>query len=182
MASLGNITWQHTHTDANKHRQRPQETDRRCLRKSGSVSLHLLVVGVCWHFMFPGDIWGVSGRSLWGVWRYLSGIHGNWRRLNKFGGVYEVSVLAVWTENTILAQSWMVWFFVNWPYWDIKIPKPPHIRFLKMIGLYHFLQFLGLPEKNYLWQSLWITLYQSHIYNEKITILELIKVFPNLVH
>ena len=46
----------------------------------------LASVVVCWHLMFPGDIWGVSGRSLRGVWGYLSGIHRNWRRLNMFGG------------------------------------------------------------------------------------------------
>ena len=109
----------------------------------------LASVVVCWHFMFPGDIWWVSGRSLRGVWRYLSGIHGHWRSLNKFGG-YMRSQSTVWSENTILAQPWMVRFFVNWPYWDIKIPKPPHISFPKMIGLCHFLWFLGSPEKNYL--------------------------------
>ena len=36
--------------------------------------------------MLPGDIWWVSGGCLVGVWGYLSGIHGNRRRLDVFGG------------------------------------------------------------------------------------------------
>ena len=42
--------------------------------------------------MFPGDVWGVSMGCLWGVsgisggvWGYLSGFHGNQKRLDLFG-------------------------------------------------------------------------------------------------
>ena len=37
--------------------------------------------------------------------------------------------------------------------------KTPHISFPKIIGLGHFLEFLGSPEKNHLLQMLLITLY-----------------------
>ena len=45
-----------------------------------------------------------------------------------------------------------------WHFWNIKIPKPPYISSLKIIGLLHFLKFLGPLETNYLWQSFRITL------------------------
>ena len=46
----------------------------------------LASVVVCWHVMFPGDVWGCLG-DVWGVsGRYLSGIYGNWRRLDVLGG------------------------------------------------------------------------------------------------
>ena len=120
----------------------------------------LASVVVCWHSLFPGDICGVSGRSLRGVWGYLSGTHGNWRRFNMFGGYTGSQSLMYGVKTLILAQPWMVRFSVNWPYWDIKIPKPPHISLPKMIGFGHFLQFLGSSERYYLWQLLLIALYQ----------------------
>ena len=46
-----------------------------------------------------------------------------------------------------------------WHFWNIKIPKPPYISTLWIIGSLHLLIVLGSSEKNYLWQSLWITLY-----------------------
>ena len=33
-----------------------------------------------------GGVWGVSGGCVGGVWGYLSGIHGNLRRSDLFGG------------------------------------------------------------------------------------------------
>ena len=142
-------------TDANRHCQRPQETDRCCLRKSGNVSWHLLLsVGISFSLGISGGVWedpeGCLGVSEWYSWK-LEALEYVW-------GVYGFSILAVWSENTILAQPWMVRFSVNWPYWDIKIPKPPHISLPKMIGLGHFLQFLGSSERYYLLQLLLITL------------------------
>ena len=79
IASLWNITCQHTPPDANRHRQRPQETDRCCLRKSGSVSWHLLLsVGIpCSQGISGGclgGVWGVSG----GIWVVFVEIGGAW--------------------------------------------------------------------------------------------------------
>ena len=44
-------------------------------------------VGCCLlAFVFPGDVWGVSGGCLGGVWGYKNGIHGHRRRLDVFVG------------------------------------------------------------------------------------------------
>ena len=48
----------------------------------------------------------------------------------------------------------------TWQLWDIKIPKPPYISSLKIIGFLHFLHFLDPSEKDYNLQSLMITLYK----------------------
>ena len=57
------------------------------------------------------------------------------------------------SHPTILAQQWNAIFFSIWSLWDIKIPKPPNKSFLKIIGLGHFLQFLGSSERYCLLQS-----------------------------
>ena len=46
----------------------------------------LASVVVCWHLMIPGEVWGVSGGCLVCVRVYLSGIHGNRRQSDVFGG------------------------------------------------------------------------------------------------
>ena len=63
-----------------------------------------------------------------------------------------------WSHHTILAQHWNARFFSTWSFWDIKIPKPPHKSFIKIIELDHFLYFLGSSERYYLYQLLLITL------------------------
>ena len=72
---------------ANRHQQTPMDTARHTQTAPVSVLGCLAVsVGVCWHVVFLGDIWGVSLGCLEGVWGYLSGNHGHWRRLDVFGG------------------------------------------------------------------------------------------------
>ena len=68
--SPGNTTCQQTTTDANGHRQTYSSSTCQCIGVSGSV---------CWHVLFPGETFGVSGGCVGGVWGYLSGIHGNRR-------------------------------------------------------------------------------------------------------
>ena len=46
----------------------------------------LASVVVCLHVVLPGDVLGVFVGCLGGVWGYLSGIHGNRRRLDMFRG------------------------------------------------------------------------------------------------
>ena len=64
-------------------------------------------------------------------------------------------------------------FPYTWQFWNIKIPKPPYISSLKIIGFLHFFKFWGPSEKNYNLQSLMITLFISgivlsvHIYIHK---------------
>ena len=48
--------------------------------------------------------------------------------------------------------------FFTWIFLDIKISKPPYVSLPKIIGFCHFSWFLGLSERNYKSQSLWITL------------------------
>ena len=74
---LMNMTCQQMPTDANRHRQRPQETDRCSLRKSGSVSWHLLL-----SFGISCSL-GISGGCLGGVWEVFGGI---WVVFMEIGG------------------------------------------------------------------------------------------------
>ena len=46
----------------------------------------------------------------------------------------------------------------TWDTLGIKIPKPPYISSLKMVGFVHFSNFLIPSEKYYKLQSCWITL------------------------
>ena len=84
VVSPRNTTYQQTPTDTNRHRQTLQDTDRCCLSMSGICPLASVVV--CWHVMFPGDVWGCLG-DVWGVCGgCLSGIYRNWRRSDVLGG------------------------------------------------------------------------------------------------
>ena len=65
ISSLWNMTCQQTPTDTAKD---PKKLTGAVWE---SLAVFLGIVVVCWHFMFPGDIWGVSGSSLRGVWGYL---------------------------------------------------------------------------------------------------------------
>jgi len=153
--SPGNIKCQHTTTDAKKHTRLSQTAPVSFL---GSLAMS---VGVWWRMLacyVPQRCYGVIG-GMFGGCLGESELN-SWKlEVHKcVWGVYGFSILAVWSENTILAQPWMVRFSVNWPYWDIKIPKPPYKSFLKIIGLGHFLQYLGSLERYYLLQLLLITL------------------------
>ena len=56
-------------TDDNRRQQTPPDILKQHLSVSGGVWRGLFAsVGVCWHVMFPGAIWGVSGGCLGGVW------------------------------------------------------------------------------------------------------------------
>ena len=91
---------------------------------------------------------------------YLGGLLGCQRM--SLGVTWELSLCRIEPcriKPTILAQHWNARFFYTSSSWDIKIPKPPHKCFLKIIGLGHFLHFLGLSGRYHLLQLLWITLY-----------------------
>ena len=130
-------------------------------------------VGSCWHWMaFAGVWWCLTAAFsvLWclEMWEGLSGVS------------QRVSELLLWTCLRFGFLPGSIWVFrpclvqqllyigksskgkipCTWHFWNIKIPKPPYISSLKIIGLLHFLKFLGLSEKNYNLQSIWITLYR----------------------
>ena len=67
-------------TDANRHQQTPQDSDRCCLSMSGRVPWYLLSpVGMSCSLKMSGDVWGVFGG-------YLSSIHGNLSPSDVIGG------------------------------------------------------------------------------------------------
>ena len=80
MASTVNTICQQTPTDANRHQQTPQDSDRCCLSMSGRVPWYLLSpVGMSCSLKMSGDVWGVFGG-------YLSSIHGNLSPSDVIGG------------------------------------------------------------------------------------------------
>ena len=123
---------------ANRRQQTPTDTTRHT-QTALSVTLGvwqclLVSVGVCWHVMFAGDALGVSGGCLGGVWGHLEWHSFKSEVLVCVWGLSGFSVPAVWSQNTNLATPWKVWCFVTWPYWDVKISKPPYVTFPKMVG------------------------------------------------
>ena len=74
-------------TDNNRRQQTPPDLLKQHLSVSWGVRGCLFVsVVVCWHLMLSGEVWRVSGGYLVGVWRYPSGIHGDRRHSDVFGG------------------------------------------------------------------------------------------------
>ena len=111
----GNTTCQQTTTDANRHNQTCSNSTFQCLAVSGSVWRCLFAsVGVCWHVMFPGAIWGVSGGCLGGFWECSERQSWKLEALGCVGCIWALR-LSVWSQNTNLAKSWKVWLFVTWP-------------------------------------------------------------------
>ena len=100
-----------------------------------------------------GDVWWVFG-GVTGIFMEIGGIQ-------MCLGLSGFSVPAVWSRNTILSQPWNKRIVCTWDILDIKIPKPPNIRFPKIIGFVQFLIFLVPSEKYYKSQSLLITLYHT---------------------
>ena len=102
----GSRRCQQTTTDTTRHKTKqnrqphtPKETDKSSLSTSG---------GVCWSLFSSVSI------SV-GIWGYLNGIHGNWRRSEFSRGLSGFSVPAVWSRNTILAQPWQTRLVFIWP-------------------------------------------------------------------
>ena len=93
-----------------------------------------------------GMSWGVWGRDL----AYLGGILGC---QSCFGGYLRVQSMLDWAmlkQTRHFGTTLKCKICSTWPFWDIKIPKPPHKCFLKIIGLGHFWYFLSSSERNYL--------------------------------
>ena len=88
-------------------------------------------------------------------------IGGTWMCL----GLSGFTVPAVWSRNTSMSQPWNQRIVRTWDILDIKIPKPPSIRFPKIIGFVHFLICLVPSEKYYNWQSRLNTLYWFRLYH-----------------
>ena len=74
-------------------------------------------------------------------------------------GSFRVFMPCMVQQMLYIGNAWRGKTPRTWHFWNIKIPKPPCISSLKIIGLLHFWKFLGLSEVNYNPQSLWITPY-----------------------
>ena len=82
----GNITCQKTPTDTARHPKTMTGSVWVCLVVLIGVYCCLFACRVPWRCLW--DVWGMCLGCLGGVWRYLSGICGNWRRLDVFGGYH----------------------------------------------------------------------------------------------
>ena len=62
-------------TDNNRRNQTQTDSPRHPKTLTSAVWVHLAVsVGVCWHFLLPGYVYGVSGGCMWGVWWVSGGV------------------------------------------------------------------------------------------------------------
>ena len=122
--------------------------------------------GACWCLLVSDGVFLVS----YGVWRWEEGVWGVTQRISecclwtwlRFGSLWG----SIWVFRPCMMQQ-MLYIGKSpkgkiphtWHFWNIKIPKPPYVSSLKIIGLLHLFKFLGPSKENYNLQSLWITLY-----------------------
>ena len=122
-----------------------------CLMVSVSVSCCLEIWGGCLR-SFSKGIWVLfmDTCKVWCIW-----------------GCIWVFRPCIVQQMLFIGKALKVKIPLTWHFWNIKIPKPPYKSSLEIIGLWHFLKNFGPSEKNYLWQSCWITLYLSFLFNIK---------------
>ena len=154
---------QQTPTDTKEHQQTLPDTQKGCSRICG---------GLCWHQMAFAEVWwclmtsltvlccqqmlkGCLKNSSKGIWVLFMDLFKVWMRIRLYRSgqaLYGVANALYWKSSERQNSH-------TWQFWNIKIPKPPYISSLKIIGFLHFLNFLGPSEKNYNPQSLMMTLY-----------------------
>ena len=158
---------QQTPTDTKEHQQTLPDTQKGCSRICG---------GLCWHQMAFAEVWwclmtsltvlccqqmlkGCLKNSSKGIWVLFMDLFKVWMRIRLYRSgqaLYGVANALYWKSSERQNSH-------TWQFWNIKIPKPPYISSLKIIGFLHFLNFLGPSEKNYNPQSLMITLYNDEV-------------------
>ena len=117
-----------------------------------------VTVGVCWRQIQPckciGDLVIVFGFT--DMFQWVLGAQ--WCS----GGVSEDSVHAgsslAGDKPTKFGTTSKGEIVFSWRFQDIEISKPPYVSFPKMVGFFHFMWFWHLSQRNYNWQSYWITL------------------------
>ena len=102
---------------------------------------------------------GVSEGEYWCIWWYIKMSKLLWESLEGYLGVETMQNWAMLKQPHHFGTRLKCKIFSTCSFWDIEIPKPPHISFLKIIGSGHFLHFCGSSERYHLLQLLWITLY-----------------------
>ena len=135
----------------------------------GSCWHWMAFAGACWCLLVPDGVFLVS----YGVWRWEEGVWGftqsvyecclwTWLRFGSLWGSIWVFRPCMMQQMLYIGKSPKGKIPHTWHFWNIKIPKPPYVSSLKIIGLLHLFKFLGPSKENYnlLLQSLWITLYQ----------------------
>ena len=146
---------QQTPTDTKKHQLTLPDTENGCSRIFGSL---------CWHQWRPLLSYvvcrcrRVSKKFLKG---YLIAVYCFVQSLIAYKGVKGVLRPCVVYQMLYIGKAPRGKFSHTWQFWNIKIPKPPNLSSLKIIGFLHFLKFLGPLGKDYNLHSLIITLYLS---------------------
>ena len=153
-----------TSPDNMRHSQTPSDTKRHLktpfdVNVNGHTSSNSLFgclgvsVGVTWCLLLSVVVLNCPEITGGGFWEYSNGV--NVHMFMRFGcdsrGVYEFFGLVWWSKRSILEKLRKAKFYTLEHFWNIKIPRPPYKSSLKIIGLLHFLKFLGL--------SFFITLY-----------------------
>ena len=134
----------------------------------GSCWHWMAFAGACWCLLVPDGVFLVS----YGVWRWEEGVWGvtqriyecclwTWLRFGSLRGSIWVFRPCMMQQMLYIGKSPKGKIPHTWHFWNIKIPKPPYVSSLKIIGLLHLFKFLGPSKENYNLQSLWITLYFS---------------------
>ena len=143
---------QQTPTDTKEHQQTLPDTQKGCSRICG---------GLCWHQMAFAEVWwclmtsltvlccqqmlkGCLKNSSKGIWVLFMDLFKVWMRIRLYRSgqaLYGVANALYWKSSERQNSH-------TWQFWNIKIPKPPYISSLKIIGFLHFLNFLGPSEKN----------------------------------
>ena len=132
----------------------------------GSCWHWMAFAGACWCLLVPDGVFLVS----YGVWRWEEGVWGftqsvyecclwTWLRFGSLWGSIWVFRPCMMQQMLYIGKSPKGEIPHTWHFWNIKIPKPPYVSSLKIIGLLHLFKFLGPSKENYNLQSLWITLY-----------------------
>ena len=132
---------QQTPTDTKSQPQTPQDTDGCCLSMFG---------GVFWHLLVSLVSWGVSGGCLGcesDVWEVSEGIWVVFMEIGCARMCFGFSPFAVWSHNTILAQTWKAPLFFTRPYWDLKYQNVHIWGWQKWLG-YMISLFLNAHQKD----------------------------------
>ena len=167
--SQDNSGQEQTPTETNRHQTTPTDGPRHPKRLFKDAWRLLFTLncfpGVCWCLLVSDGIFQcpmlsravrrVSEEPLKG---YLRVVYGLVYGLSSSEGASECSG-HFWCSLLCIGKSLKGKIPHTWHFSNIKIPKPPFISSLKIIGFLHFWKFWGPSEENYNLQSLWITLY-----------------------
>ena len=140
---------QQTPTETNRHQETVPGTPKGCSRMCGGSCWHWMAfAGACWCLLVPDGVFLVS----YGVWRWEEGVWGftqsvyecclwTWLRFGSLWGSIWVFRPCMMQQMLYIGKSPKGKIPHTWHFWNIKIPKPPYVSSLKIIGLLHFLNF-----------------------------------------